>query len=285
MNQLEALRLEWSALWDRCPGATPFQSPEWLIPWWSVFGPGHLALVEVRERGRLTGLAPLYEEDGVRRFLGAGISDYQDILAESDAAAAAIVERLRGARCDLLEVPQHSPLAACGAEASVCSVCPTVPLPARRHRKRLADASYEIERGPRHSEYLEALFRLHTAEWEKRSSPGVLADARVRDFHRLAAAAFAARGWLRLYGLRYEGALRAVLYAFAARKRVYLYLSGFDPELSARSPGTRLLDFALEHSAECGLAEADFLRGNEPYKYLWGARDRPNYHVYFRSDG
>lgn len=286
MTELEALRPEWSALWDRCPAATPFQSPEWLIPWWRVFAPGRLAAIEVREDGRLTGFAPLYAgEDGVLRFLGTGISDYLDILAESEAAAATVLERLRGAPCDLLELREGSPVLALEAERSVCSVCPAVALPTLRLKKPLARASYEVECGARHPEYLEALFRLHAAAWGKRNSPGVLADARLREFHRLAAEGFAARGWLRMYGLRYEEDLAAVLYAFAARGRAYLYLSGFDPALSASSPGTRLLDFALAHAAQTGLMEADFLRGDEPYKYLWGARDRPNYRLRFQADG
>jgi hypothetical protein len=33
MDALERLRWEWSELWTRSPAATPFQSPEWLLPW------------------------------------------------------------------------------------------------------------------------------------------------------------------------------------------------------------------------------------------------------------
>jgi CelD/BcsL family acetyltransferase involved in cellulose biosynthesis len=35
---LEALGPEWRALWERIGDSTPFQSPEWLIPWWQFLG-------------------------------------------------------------------------------------------------------------------------------------------------------------------------------------------------------------------------------------------------------
>jgi len=32
--EVEALAPAWDDLWRRAPGATPFQSPAWLLPWW-----------------------------------------------------------------------------------------------------------------------------------------------------------------------------------------------------------------------------------------------------------
>ncbi len=52
-RQLEALGPEWSALWERCVGATPFQTPEWLLPWWRSLGRGELRGVALRQGGRL----------------------------------------------------------------------------------------------------------------------------------------------------------------------------------------------------------------------------------------
>ena len=36
--EVERLAPEWRALWRRIPDATPFQSSEWLLSWWSCFG-------------------------------------------------------------------------------------------------------------------------------------------------------------------------------------------------------------------------------------------------------
>ena len=57
---LAALLPGWTALWHRIPGATPFQSPGWLIPWWRHIGEGQLWTLACRSEGRLVGLAPLY---------------------------------------------------------------------------------------------------------------------------------------------------------------------------------------------------------------------------------
>jgi CelD/BcsL family acetyltransferase involved in cellulose biosynthesis len=62
LAELERLRPAWMALWHRARWATPFQSPDWLIPWWRHIGDGELLTIAVLDEaeGRLVGLAPLY---------------------------------------------------------------------------------------------------------------------------------------------------------------------------------------------------------------------------------
>jgi CelD/BcsL family acetyltransferase involved in cellulose biosynthesis len=38
-----------------------------------------------------------------------------------------------------------------------------------------------------------------------------------------------------------------------------------------------MIGHAVEQAAAEGLLEFHFLRGREPYKYAWGAVDRPNH--------
>src|ERR1700686_412325 len=57
---LEALENEWLALCSRTPGATPFQTPMWLLPWWRAFGSNDLAVIAARNENGLEALAPLY---------------------------------------------------------------------------------------------------------------------------------------------------------------------------------------------------------------------------------
>jgi CelD/BcsL family acetyltransferase involved in cellulose biosynthesis len=84
---------EWRALNARARAGTMFLGPDWLLPWWKHFGEGReLAVICVRERGRLIGVLPLFLEQvrlggvAVRRlaFLGDGDTgcDYLDVLAE-----------------------------------------------------------------------------------------------------------------------------------------------------------------------------------------------------------
>jgi CelD/BcsL family acetyltransferase involved in cellulose biosynthesis len=54
-----------------------------------------------------------------------------------------------------------------------------------------------------------------------------------------------------------------------------LYNSSFDPTLAALAPGMVLITELIEQAAEEGCATFDLLRGDEPYKYRFGAVDRP----------
>jgi len=88
----ESLRAEWTALVDRCPQATVFQSFEWLYAWWGELGSRGLGrslhLVTVRDDdGTLVGLAPMMKSRSLISrvsFLGTGVSDYHDVIAEPD---------------------------------------------------------------------------------------------------------------------------------------------------------------------------------------------------------
>ncbi|RUX44983.1 GNAT family N-acetyltransferase, partial [Mesorhizobium sp. M7A.F.Ca.CA.002.09.1.1] len=54
----------------------------------------------------------------------------------------------------------------------------------------------------------------------------------------------------------------------------YAYLGGFDPAYAEESPGAILIGHAIVESIREDAREFDFLRGQEAYKYGWGAADR-----------
>ncbi len=120
-EDLERIRPEWAALWDRLDTASPFQSPDWLIPWWRHVGKGDLLAIALRDGGgRLVGLVPLYiyrqPQDGQRIVfpLGMGTTDHLDALiapAWREAAMAAVFRRLAAQRdhWDRCEWPQLRP--------------------------------------------------------------------------------------------------------------------------------------------------------------------------------
>ena len=53
-----------------------------------------------------------------------------------------------------------------------------------------------------------------------------------------------------------------------------LYNSSFDPTLAALAPGMVLVWELIERAAGEGCTTFDLLRGDEPYKYRFGAVDR-----------
>ena len=292
---LMALAEAWGALWARCPEATPFQSPHWLLPWWRVFGTGMpLAAVERRE-GELVGILPMYVLPEERKALpiGAGTTDYLDALGDPAALLPAVLKRLHAdaiKQIELIEAPPWSRLLGLpGVRWAESSPCPVLALPEipsgirrklRMNRNRadraggwtVATASADTLDAD-----LDALIRLHQARWVEQGEPGVLADAAVLAFWRDAAPGLLSAGLMRLQILRVGGVVAAAIMALLSPGRIYFYLSGFDTAQGFVSPGTLLLGAMLEEAIAEKRTEAHFLRGQESYKYAWGAVDRPNY--------
>ena len=63
-------------------------------------------------------------------------------------------------------------------------------------------------------------------------------------------------------------------FCFSYKNKLLVYNSGFDPRFSEYSPGWVLLGNLLQWSNENKISEFDFMRGNEEYKYRFGAKDR-----------
>ena len=311
---LEALAPAWHELWERAPAATPFHAPAWLMPWWREIGGGQLRVLVARRDGRLVGLLPMYlqdaDEGGKLLPLGIAISDYFDGLFDDDhgpAAADAMLQRLADCddwrRCELHPLRVGSPLLearappGCRDEVVEFEPCLVLEVPAGARgvrevvpsgmRAKFRQAERRAEHAGRISletataadlaEVLEAFFRLHETRWASRDEPGVLADPAIRAFHGTAAPLLLRSGLLRLHGLRLDGRIVAVVYALFAKGRGYCYLSGFDPEVGAISPGTLTVGHAIDQAVREGAREVDFLRGREGFKYRWGARERPCY--------
>ncbi|HEX6987472.1 MAG TPA: GNAT family N-acetyltransferase, partial [Planctomycetaceae bacterium] len=262
LRALEEVRPEWRRLWDSCPSATPFQAPEWLIPWARHYADGTLWTLAVRDGRRLVAFAPLfvYRDQGRRKLLllGSGNTDYLDLLAApgfEDRAARMILETIaanavRWDACDLLDLPPDSPLLRAELPpglretAVIREACPVLRLPARpeelpdvippgqwkklayyrRRLEKLGTVRLEVATATNFGELFDELLRLHEARWGLRGEPGVLAGAADRAFHREAAGEMSSRGLLRLYGLRIDGRIVAAFYGFKDAERTHYYL-------------------------------------------------------------
>lgn len=307
--ELHASIPRWKALWRDDPAATPFQSPEWLVPWWQQFGQGHLRAMAILRDGVWIGFLPfyLYHEPytGERQLLPLGISssDYFDGIFAPACTAGQIQQAL-----ELLldqpgwdvfhasQLPPHSRLLhamrqmnlgrmrqfeseSCSRMRAVCMA----ELPANIRRNAMyyrnrAQRQGRVElqmAGPGDwAEAFGALRRLHTERWLHRGESGVLADDRVLCWHRQALPLLESSGMLRLATLRLNGETIGVLYSLADPiwrpvRTQYFYLTAFSARHAALRPGTLLVAMAIEHAAEEGIAIIDMLRGQEPYKQLW----------------
>jgi CelD/BcsL family acetyltransferase involved in cellulose biosynthesis len=109
--------------------------------------------------------------------------------------------------------------------------------------------------------------------WRDRGG-GVLKEDRVQQFHALAVPELDRAGMLDLLLCKIGGEIVGIYYGLRDRSRAFAYLLGFDPAWASISPGALLIGHAIEQAARNGAREFHFLRGNEPYKYAWGATDR-----------
>jgi CelD/BcsL family acetyltransferase involved in cellulose biosynthesis len=279
----------------------PFQMPEWLLSWWSHFGSGALRVMAFRQSGKLVGVLPcfLHEWRGRRQttLIGSGISDYLDPMFDP-AFVEEIVEVVRTELrsradwdiCEWQDLSRDTPLAGLGTlmEETPCTAIAIEPpfesfLAARpkdlrrnlrRDRKRaeaMGCVRFEVEEDAR-PELLDALVRLHGARWASVGEAGMIEANRSEAFLRDAAERFASSGSLRIFTLCLADRIAAIILAFCNDTTLYGYLSGFDPQYEEFGFGRELLAEALRFAHERGYRRWDFLRGEEPYKFDWGAQ-------------
>jgi CelD/BcsL family acetyltransferase involved in cellulose biosynthesis len=259
----------------------------------------------------LAALAPIYLEEGElgARLLpiGIGISDALDVLldpAEMEGAGRMLVGCAAQHWADwdsweLEELPADAAALAlpvppgCEEEGGSQSASPVLDLsaagndifavlPARKRRKlrmaqnRVARRGGEVRAvgADELGSFLDDLTRLHGARWTSRGEAGVLVDDPVRRFHALALPELVGAGLARLFTLSIEGRVIGAYYGLQHGGRAYAYLGGFDPDFAFESPGTVLIGHAITDAVASGATAFDFLRGQEAYKYEWGAVDR-----------
>jgi CelD/BcsL family acetyltransferase involved in cellulose biosynthesis len=81
-------------------------------------------------------------------------------------------------------------------------------------------------------------------------------------------------GYLQLAFLEVDGEKACVYFNFDYANRIWVYNSGLNRKFMDISPGWVLLGYLLEWANNHKRTEFDFMRGNEEYKYRFGALDR-----------
>lgn len=318
-SELEAFAASWKELWREDANATPFQSPEWLIPWWREFQEPELRAAAVFVRPRLVAFLPFYIHQPQRALLliGAGTSDYLDGVfspqCSPDHIRLALAALSAQPGWDVLYATQLQPASPLlpalqrmpGFEAESyagesCSRMPALPLsqlPAKIRRNamyyrnraaRMGNLELHLADASDCLDAFETLVCLHTRRWRSRGEPGVLSDSRVLAWHRAAVPDLQRAGLLRFYSLRLNGETIAAAYALAdppsrPERRLYIYIPGHSIAHGDVRPGTVLTAMAMESAAAEGFRTVDLLRGEEDYKRLWHAQPFATHAVSLRS--
>ena len=284
---------------------------------------GRLHTITVRnEQKELLAIACLYNLDGALYFNGCvEETDYLDLIASADHAEAAwqaILDCLCSPNfpawhsIDLCNVPETSPTRTILPQEAqrrgflfkeqVNEVCPIIPLAdtfegyldgidskqrreINRKLRRATGADAElVVVGPEDdidTAVTDFLDLLQKSTFEKRDW---LTDGRRAVFYDAARAAQKA-GTLQLLFIEVRGKKAAGLFNFDYNDRIWVYNSGLDPELfGALSLGVVITAKAIEYAIENGRATFDFLRGNETYKYRFGAQDTSIYRLHLENN-
>ncbi len=261
--------------------------------------------------GLPVGLAPLFVDGDELHFVGCvDVSDYLDFLVDRnhiEGVYAAIVDYLSGEMaaewrsayfCSLACHSRTPELLVNLAQAQGWTafsrteeVCPVITLPdsweaylaglskKQRHeirRKiRKLEAAAETRRQVIESPaeltdaHIETFIRLHRKSARDKDE---FWDDTMLAFFRAIIKKFAEKGWLKFYFLEISGEAAASLLCFDYRNDILVYNSGFDAEkFGELSPGNVIISYSIQHAIELGRTRYDFLRGDEVYKFRFGA--------------
>ncbi|MBI4594279.1 MAG: GNAT family N-acetyltransferase, partial [Candidatus Rokubacteria bacterium] len=289
---------------------SPFLTWTWQTEWVRAFAADRrleIWRVDDDEGGGVVAVLPLYEaEPGRWRLVGgADVSDYLDLVAaagrEEEAWGALLGARAAsGAAWELHAVPAASPTVtalpalaeAFGLRARVAveERCPVLALPASwtdylaslsgKQRHELGRKMRRLEREVPEARAVSVAARAagevrfgDFLDLHRRSRTGKarFMDSRMEGFFRRMAAALADRGMMRLWFLDTAGGPLATFMTIEWDGTVGLYNSGFHPERAVLAPGLVLLAHVIRDAIERGMRRFDFLRGEERYKYDFGA--------------
>lgn len=308
LRGLYDLQREWESLLADTSGVSPFQTPLWLLTWWQHFGSGELRVFVFRnETGRLVGVVPcfLHEWDGRRQLtlLGSGISDYLEpaiLTPFRDEVVDCLGLLLRNDHewdiANWQDLSLDSALSGLGRNSQLqlrqepdlfCSEIPVTcafdaywaerPHGLKRNVRRYSEKARQIE-APEFTvtpaydgECLEALISLHSQRWREQGESGMIAANRSGNFLRDITKTLAEDEMTLFFTLRFQKEVVAVILSFPYRNTLFSYLSAFDPVHRALGFGRILLYESLRYSFNQGYASWNFLRGDEPYKFDWGA--------------
>jgi CelD/BcsL family acetyltransferase involved in cellulose biosynthesis len=146
----------------------------------------------------------------------------------------------------------------------------------RKVRRAEAAGDVRLERSAAPIEDLDAFVELHQKRWGAEGLfPPTEGGAASRGFFAGLFANCAPTGIVELSFLAVGGRRIAAGVTFDDGEAVYYYNAGVEPDARELSPGVVMVACYIQRAIELGRSRVDFLRGDEPYKYEWGAVDSP----------
>jgi CelD/BcsL family acetyltransferase involved in cellulose biosynthesis len=292
----------WRALHAICPWATACQDPDFVLPWYGLYGALFVPVVVLQQTddGALVGLLPLALDDKAQRLTGAGErhAEYQSWLQPPDAGASFITAALRAVRehlpradLALRYLPAGMPLSWLEAwrnDASDARRWVTL-RSVRRPLMQIDPVAMQRQRNKKnHRQNVNRLSRLGAVRFEQvvehahflrvidaicdqydfrqaalyREKPFTLDVAKKRFY-----IALHRQGLLHVTILTVDGAIAAShIGLLSAGRAVHLGINTYHPATSAHSPGNLLLAMLGVHLAAQQMPLLDLTPGGDGYK-------------------
>ena len=115
--------------------------------------------------------------------------------------------------------------------------------------------------------WFQALVTRHHQRWyEKTESTNAFSSDRYNLFHRQFMRSMLEHNALRLWGLRKDSSLIAVLYFLSDGQSTYYFQGGFDPGYDELKPGMVLLSCAMEEAIKEGCEVFNMMKGDYHFK-------------------
>jgi CelD/BcsL family acetyltransferase involved in cellulose biosynthesis len=146
----------------------------------------------------------------------------------------------------------------------------------RKLRRAEAAGDVRLERATDPVADLDEFVDLHQKRWGERGLfPPTPGGDQSRTFVRRLFELLGDDGTFQLHFLAVAGRRIAAGIWFEDADAWYLYNAGVDPDARELSPGILMGAKVIEAAIAAGRRRFDYLRGDEPYKYEWGAVDEP----------
>ena len=146
---------------------------------------------------------------------------------------------------------------------------------ARRLFKRYRCEFRLVKKPQELSGAFDALIHLHIAQWSARNEVGSLSDPVFQTFLRRTASDSLAAGRLRMWTLRIEEKVEAVLLGFLDRGVLHYFQKGHNPTFLREDLGTALVSLCVRDCCDDPAIRAfDFMGGGSDYKSLWARQAR-----------
>lgn len=292
-EKLSRCQILWARLFNDTPDSSPFVSFEWFDCLSRFLLHTDPDVMVLYDKDTCVGIIPVHTKNNTVRFIiDERVTDltgcvyvrgYEDDIVRELAS----FTRREGLHVELYPLEQTNLLvqrfADCLHNVTVenADANPLLELPAswddylamltakvRHELRRKLRKGHAIRLETCTPEAMNTLFELMAHDAQKRQF--LMPD--MQAFFTAIAKCFSEKGWLRLRTARIEGKPIAILFAFSLHKRIYLYNMGVESNYMHLSPGIVAIGLDIEDAITEGNRFYDFLRGDEEYKFRFGAR-------------